>query len=774
MANPYYRITVKQTSRLGSGGRGGATKNLLKDWLKTYVDQRGKQEKEARRRALDPLTTRDGEGRLLVPELLEFSRPGGVPLTTTANNRIPFSRTDLIQEENSANLWAGGFFGGQYGLAWRPEQQSSLSSASSDFCDFAEVAQGINRQKEWIAKLAQEWDRLLASPLTKKRKADAIRYAISLDPAASKQLTSTGIPASLALRVILENSLREYAKVEGFNQQHERLGWVAGFHQDKEHLHLHVALFPTTSHGRPLRLSDKQNSAHTGDQHLTRLVAIVNIEAEKFWRKQLPHYHQTPAVQLARLQNHPDPPDGVNLENVLPVYCANNKKLKLFPAQLAAAAFDQLKEQEQTLRDLYERIRVLNNLPDNNPARVFATARRHAREKQQFRPKELQRLHQLRKLCLRQIWDEQNQSRVGATAPDPLEFARLFQTRWTAILEELQHLSRTRKPAKPPHKTQSGTQNDPDQSIPPLPSQPVLTSLLSFAETLSKTRFQTPVTEETAGVATPADYWLLWIKQRKEELYRLVRENHAQREEHKAAYIQQLKDILKLLDQGQAQTAAQALAPLKTNYPLLQLQLQTAIAEAAPSLERTVLRQRLIQEIQANELSNAADPNSEQQNKTERLSQLQGLRLLMQAAQLQKNEDTRLRNTFRTKPATIPSSTPDYLSTSTTGALAWIRQILRFDIRPATTTVINQEISNLSPQEVLLQNPELLWELRQLQRRRQSAQSLESAETKTPEKDQPPANTADQEPKDPNQQLELEAPASSQIRDLLKGFNLEL
>src|SRR5208283_2920318 len=99
--------------------RGGATKNLLKDWLKSYVDQRGKQEKEERRRALDPLTTRDGEGRLLVPELLEFRRPGGVPLTTTANNRIPFSRTDLIQEENSATLWAGGFFGGQYGLAWR-------------------------------------------------------------------------------------------------------------------------------------------------------------------------------------------------------------------------------------------------------------------------------------------------------------------------------------------------------------------------------------------------------------------------------------------------------------------------------------------------------------------------------------------------------------------------------------------------------------------------------------------------------------------------------
>jgi hypothetical protein len=279
-----------------------------------------------------------------------------------------------------------------------------LSAACSDF---EEVAKGINRQKEWIEKFAQEWDRLLASPLTAKKKAAGIRYAISLDIGANQQLKASYIPASLALRVIWQNTLREYAKAEGFNQENETLGWVAGFHQDKKHLHLHVALFPTTSHGRPLRLSDKQNSPHLTDQHLTRLVAIANVEAEKFWRKELPNFYQTPAVQLARLQNQIDPLEGISLEKLLPIYCANNKKLNQFPAELAAAAFTRIKDEEQTLRDLYERIRLLNALPDNDPAAIFATARRNARQKQQFRPKDLQRLQELRKLCLRQVWQDQ-------------------------------------------------------------------------------------------------------------------------------------------------------------------------------------------------------------------------------------------------------------------------------------------------------------------------------------------------------------------------------
>ena len=303
---------------------------------------------------------------------------------------------------------------GNMDLARRPEEQSYLSSAAADL---EEITQGTNRQKEWIQKLAHEWDRLLSSPLTARKRSHGIRYAISLDVQANQQLAASGIPTALALRAILDNTLRAYAQVEGFDQDQETLGWVAGLHQDKEHLHLHVALFPTTSHGTPLRLSDKQNSANPGDQHLTRLVAIANIEAEKFWRKELPDHTQNPAVQLARLQNQIDPPQGVDLKTLLPIYCGHNKTLKLFPADIALAAFAQFKTDEANLRDLVERIRVLNALPDHNPDAIFATAKRHAREKHQTQPRELQRLEELRKLCLRQLWDQTADSHESVDAP---------------------------------------------------------------------------------------------------------------------------------------------------------------------------------------------------------------------------------------------------------------------------------------------------------------------------------------------------------------------
>ena len=772
MANPYYRITVKQTSKFGSSGRGGSTKNLLKNWLRTYVDQRAKQEKEAEQEALDPFWTRDAEGRLRVPELPDFHSATAVALTTTANNRNPFSRTDVVHESDSANLWAGGFLAGQYGLARRPEEQSYLSSAAADL---EEITQGTNRQKEWIQKLAHEWDRLLSSPLTARKRSHGIRYAISLDVQANQQLAASGIPTALALRAILANTLLAYAQVEGFDQDQETLGWVAGLHQDKEHLHLHVALFPTTSHGTPLRLSDKQNSANPGDQHLTRLVAIANIEAEKFWRKELPDHTQNPAVQLARLQNQIDPPHGVDLESLLPIYCGHNKTLKLFPADIALTAFNQLKTDEATLRDLVERIRVLNALPDNNPDAIFATAKRHAREKHQTQPRELQRLQELRKLCLRQLWDQTAESHESVDAPNTIQFAQRFQETWKNVLEELQELSRRPKSGKPSSETNQTR-------------WPNLRSLLSFGQTLFEQRFLTPVTEQTTATLKAPDYWFHWIKQRQQELYQLARDSHVLEQQRKTKYLEQLNETLLALDQGRTTSVEQALASLKTTYPLLQLQLAAAVNEASPSLQRTILRQELILEIESTQRSPAPPTPNPDAAKTQRLAHLQGLRLLIQAAQLQKNEETRLTNTFRARPGTVPTTTPSYLTAEGSGCLSWIQQILHLDTRPAGTAALAQEIKNLSPQEILLQNPELLWELRQLALRKRSEQSLQDQAAKDGLYQPPaildPQTGQPQEPRDPNlskphtrnagpsSAAELSPPASSQILDLLKGFDL--
>jgi hypothetical protein len=765
LANSYYRVTVKQTSRFGSSGRGGSTKNILKNWLRTYVDQRAKQEKEADNELLEPFPTRDREGRLRVPTLPEFYPSAGhIALAPIANDRDPYSRTDFIAEEDSANLWAGGFLAGQYGLARRPEEQSHLSASAANLDD---IVQGTNRQKEWIQKLAQHWDELLASPLTARKRSQGIRYAISLDTHANQQLAAAGIPTALALRAIVENTLRHYAAVEGFDHNHETLGWVAGLHQDKEHLHLHVALFPTTSHGTPLRLSDKQSSAQTSDQHLTRLVAIANVETEKFWRKHLPDHSQNPAVQLARLTNQIDPVEGVDLEALLPIYCAHNRKLKHFPPQIATNAFNQLRLDDQNLRDLTERIRLLNNLPENNPEALFATARRHAREEQQIRPRELQRLQELRKLCLRQIWEDQHQAHQTVTPANTIEFSTLFQRRWTSVLQELQELSRRPRTVKPA----------PNNSLPlspeqPEPQSPNLQSLLVFGETLHHSRFQTPVTDQVAETLKTSDYWFLWIKERQQELYRLARENHIDQQQRKNSYLERLNQTLLALNQGRTTTATEALAFLKPDYPLLTLQLTEAVDQTSPELQLTVLRQRLIDEIDnaqrspilaTSDSSPAGD--SELQAKNNRLTELQGLRLLIQAAQLRKNEETRLRNTFRSRPGSIPTSTPLYLNTESHGCLSWLQQILDLNIKPASSAVLAQEIKNLSPQEILLQNPELLWELRQLALRRKSEESRRQPSPRS----QAPTQTHDSGPV-----TQVPPAASSQILELLKGFNLDL
>ena len=137
----------------------------------------------------------------------------------------------------------------------------------------------------------------------------------------------------------------------------------------------------------------------------------------------------------------------------------------------------------------------------------------------------------------------------------------------------------------------------------------------------------------------------------------------------------------------------------------------------------------------------------------------------------------------------MPTTTPGYLTAEGSGCLSWIQQILHLDIRPAGTAALAQEIKNLSPQEILLQNPELLWELRQLALRKRSLQSLQDQAAKDgfsqpPAKLDPQTPGQPQEPGDPNLSkphtrnagpspaAELSPAASSQILDLLKGFDL--
>ena len=769
MANTYYRILVKQTSRFGrssGSGRGPTTKNILRDWLRSYVDQRGKEENNSRKRNANA-EGRDAEGRRSFQELPSIKN----------NNRDPFARNDVVPESRPANptqqlqqtppptnLWIGGFFSGQYGIARTPDEQTALSSAAADLAQL--MATGINRQKEWIEKVARHWETLLLSPFSTNKRTEGIRYAVSLDIGAKDQLKEAGVPAALALRVIWQNSLETYAKVEGFTKPNEQLGWIAGLHQDKEHLHLHVALFPTTSTGNPLRLSDKSQSADPNDQHITRLVAIANIQAEKFWREHLPDIYQNPAVQLARLNALPDPetgPNGIELNDLLPIYCSNNKALKLFPLQIAQNAFNTLTEQQHEVDNLIERISLLNAIPQTDHQQIFQTAIATKTDENQPKLSELHDLECLRKLCLRQIWSKLVQPDDPDPQPDPSTFARQFRSEWSGVLTELQHLSSKASRIK--------------TTSTPLPEFPLphLDSLFSFSQNLQQERFTSLITDQSLA-ATPKDptnnqtqrthFWLYWINKKREELFEIAREDFLKENEKKENLKQALENALNQL--ARANSPENIVASFKTKEPLLAIQIQNLLAQTAPELKPILLQQKLTQHLYELNI---------RERTGDKLSNIQGLRLIIAAAQLVKNEETRLANSKRARPTATTAITP-ILPTPPTylRALELLKQILNPTTAPTPFNLrsINQQLSNLTPKEILIQNPELLWELRQIQRQRQSQRELAQSDSQNNAGLEPSAQTATQ-PKLATDSQEIDPPpATSQIRDLLKGFNVKI
>ena len=761
MANTYYRILVKQTSRFGrSSGHGPTTKNVLKDWLRSYVDQRGKEEANAKKRGRNP-QGRDAEGRR------SFEEPQLPSLKS--NNRNPFDRDDVVPDTllrqqthtplppNSlpANLWVGGFFSGEYGIARTPDEQNAISSATADLAEL--ITLGTNRQKEWVEKVARHWEQLLLSPFSTQKRTEGIRYAISLDIGAKDQLKDAGIPAALALRVIWQDSLETYAKIEGFTKPNEQLGWIAGLHQDKEHLHLHVALFPTTSLGNPLRLSDKPQSADPDDQHITRLVAIANIQAEKFWRSNLPDIYQNPAVQLARLTNQPDPesgPNGIELKHLLPIYCSNNKALKHFPFEQAQRAFDALTEQQAEVDNLIERISILNSIPHTEHKKIFTAAAKQTGQQKHPRSSELHDLDCLRKLCLRHTWSKLVQPLDLDPKPDPYQFARLFRSEWSGVLQELQNLT-----------TKSSRHNTKDIPLPEFPL-PHLNTLFAFAQDLQEQHLASLISQPDHPPSQPAHFWLFWIAKRREELFELVREDFLKETEKKNQLQQTLLDALDQL--ARANSPGNIIASLKAKEPLLWLQLQNQLAQTATDLKPIVLQQALTQHLYN---------LTTKQRTGDKLTNIQGLRQIIAAAQLVKNEETRLANAKRPhSPHTGTLPTPP--------AYRRAYNILKQILSPDTLTsasfnfrAINQQLSSLSPKEILIQNPQLLWELRQIQRQRESQRELAQAASDK-HTDPEPASTAAPKPADPA----LESgppqyeppPAASQIRDLLKGFNVKL
>jgi len=127
----------------------------------------------------------------------------------------------------------------------------------------------INRFKESAAEPnPEDWQELLYRYWRRerlKKKKQAHHFVFSMDPRFSLALGQDGIPVD----DIMQSTVLE--ALTAFNYRYypgQSLGWLSGLHHDRIHVHAHVLLFPTTSSGRPLSVSNASASKINGQDPL--------------------------------------------------------------------------------------------------------------------------------------------------------------------------------------------------------------------------------------------------------------------------------------------------------------------------------------------------------------------------------------------------------------------------------------------------------------------------------------------------------------------------
>lgn len=185
------------------------------------------------------------------------------------------------------------------------------------------------KQKAWVHEIVKEWGLLLRTMT--RRKNDGSRMALTISKKTIEDLTRCGISPDIAAQEILQDGLELYARRHGWKK--ESLGWISGFHHDRDHFHLHVLLFPTTKEGHPLRLSNGNEKDGEVRDDLTDLTGAVNVAAEMFYQRYLPYEVQDPEVQLAWWKNTEAPMPRIEdyrIENPLPQkYMVEDEKAEI-------------------------------------------------------------------------------------------------------------------------------------------------------------------------------------------------------------------------------------------------------------------------------------------------------------------------------------------------------------------------------------------------------------------------------------------------------------
>jgi len=98
------------------------------------------------------------------------------------------------------------------------------------------------------------WKRKVSEKNLKKA---AHKIVFALDPEICEMMKLANIPIDETLLGIVEQTFRAY--VEEFYPG-QSLGYLAGIHHDKQHIHAHILLFPQTDQGQPINISHRSKT----------------------------------------------------------------------------------------------------------------------------------------------------------------------------------------------------------------------------------------------------------------------------------------------------------------------------------------------------------------------------------------------------------------------------------------------------------------------------------------------------------------------------------
>lgn len=294
-----FTVVVKATKGFKKNSGGLASK--FRNYLLEYVDEKGKQA--------------NWEGKTKVDRDYDH---------------IKDKREDIISEEGYGEITIGGFLKEKL-PPWEQEV-------------FEEEVEKTQKKKEWVTKITRGWAALCNQELYNKRRKDLDRRIFSLDKEALKPLKDNAIPVEEFLNETVKLTFEKYKKYHKFEGD---LGWIQGQHNDKEHIHLHISLFPTTEKGEPLRLSDKKFSKDEKDQHLTRFTAIANEAAREVWKELLPPKEWFPEQKAELLYDE-------KIEIPFSFYCQWNKNLTQFDITEADKFIEEREQTEKIVNKLLE------------------------------------------------------------------------------------------------------------------------------------------------------------------------------------------------------------------------------------------------------------------------------------------------------------------------------------------------------------------------------------------------------------------------------------